>query len=65
MHRLTPALNKQIKHRNQLRLSGEFVPNWKDLSTWINQKGWEEEYPELHINGKSQKNLPPKIAVAR
>ena len=24
---------------------GAFVPEWKNLQTWINQKSWEEEIP--------------------
>ncbi len=34
----------QINQRDLLKKSGGFVPEWKHLSTWINQRCWEEEF---------------------
>ena len=39
---LLPFLEEQIKNRDILRGQGLFVPEWKHLQTWINQKAWEE-----------------------
>jgi len=40
---LFPATDNQIKVRELKRQKHEFVPEWKNLSTWINQRCWEEE----------------------
>lgn len=41
---LMDLLTCQINQREALRKSGQFVPEWKHLSTWINNRCWEEEY---------------------
>lgn len=47
---LQPALDYQIATRAKLKaIPGKFVPEWKNLQTWINQRCWEEEiegYPK-------------------
>lgn len=40
---LLECLEKQIQDRAVRSSSGGFVPEWKNLSTWINQRCWEEE----------------------
>lgn len=40
---LEPIIKKQIEHRRRKELKKEFVPEWKHLQTWINQRCWEEE----------------------
>jgi len=44
---LLPALEKEKKHRAKQTELKEFVPPWKNLSTWINQRCWEQEFPEV------------------
>lgn len=49
---LMPALLSQIGWRNK---KTGFIPEWKNLKTWINNRCWEEEpetIPEL-VQGKS------------
>ncbi len=41
---LLPALEKEILHKNKLKESNKFCPEWKNLSTWINQKCWTQEF---------------------
>jgi tmRNA-binding protein len=36
-------LSGQIQARERQKQKGEFVPHWKNLKTWINQRCWEEE----------------------
>lgn len=43
---LKPAIENQIKHSKILKGKNLFVPNWKNLKTWLNQRSWEEEIPE-------------------
>ena len=55
---LYDALAYQMNCREQKRTSGGFVPEWKNLSTWINQRCWEEEIATNNLsNGNNgQKN---------
>ena len=46
VNQLLPALEKEKKHREILLAKKEFIPNWKDLSTWINKKCWEQEFSD-------------------
>jgi hypothetical protein len=45
-------LQDQIRSREYLKQSGGFIPEWKNLQTYINQRSWEEEF---NIK-KSEKN---------
>ncbi len=60
---LLPALEKEISHKEQLQKAEEFCPPWKHLSTWINKKNWEQEFPEnisiniINKNGKRKKGI--------
>ncbi len=40
---LIPAVNAQIERRLKMSLVGKFVPEWKNLKTWLNQSCWTEE----------------------
>jgi hypothetical protein len=40
---LLPTLKNQISNRQILSNQNKFVPEWKNLQTWINQKCWEDE----------------------
>ena len=41
---LLSLLKTQISQREGLRQANQFVPEWKHLQTWINQRCWEDEY---------------------
>ncbi len=45
---LLPALLSQIKWRTT-QPEGNFIPNWKNLQTWINNRSWEEEHKVFHL----------------
>ncbi len=40
---LDPLLMCIANQKQALRIAGKFVPEWKNLSTWINQRCWEDE----------------------
>jgi len=40
---LTPSIKQQIQQNTTLAGAGKFVPNWKNMQTWINQRCWEVE----------------------
>ncbi len=43
---LQPALEKQFAIREKKTTYNQFTPEWKHLSTWINNRCWEEEETE-------------------
>lgn len=54
---LLPALEKEKQARKHEAAKDSWTPEWKNLSTWINKKCWEQEHPEFRttINGNSQR----------
>lgn len=48
----------QINIKDTMRAAGQFVPEWKNLKTWINQRCWEEEYT---MQEKRQGNRPINV----
>lgn len=44
---LIEIIKKQIECRKIRKSRDEFVPQWKNLKTWIHQRCWEEEPPEI------------------
>ena len=54
---LSDALNYQRSAREIKARSGGFVPEWKNLQTWINQKCWEEEIEINNISNGTKKNI--------
>jgi hypothetical protein len=46
VHLLSPALEKEKNHKSKSKSLGLFVPEWKNLKTWISQKCWEQEFTE-------------------
>jgi len=59
---ILPILSERLKYQNDCRFekaqNGGFVPEWKNLSTWINQKCWDEEIQIYNVpnekHGKQQ-----------
>ena len=39
---LITAINNQIRERKHLQSKNQFVPPWKNPSTWINQECWSD-----------------------
>ncbi len=54
---LNETLSLQKKNRDAKKLSGGFVPPWKNLGTWINQRCWEEEMAKDETPAKAQKTF--------
>lgn len=55
---LNNQLSKQIEVRSINKQNGVFVPEWKNLQTYLNQRAWEEE---LQISTKPQQNGKPEL----
>lgn len=47
---LEASIDKQITIRNEKIQQKQFVPPWKNLQTWINQRCWEEEFTITEID---------------
>lgn len=43
---LVPAIEKQIKHREECAEKEIWCPQWKNFKTWYNGKWWTEEIPQ-------------------
>lgn len=46
---LASALKNQIQWRKEMETAKMFVPDWKNLKTWINNRCWEEEKPKIEM----------------
>jgi len=44
---LKPALKAQIEHREKILIQRKWVPEWKHIKTWINNRCWEEEPEQI------------------
>ncbi len=51
---LMPALNKEIRYKEQQKTAGIFCAAWPHLQTWINQKRWETEFPIIAMPSKQK-----------
>lgn len=54
---LEDTIKNQILQRQKKKNNGDFVPEWKHLVTWINQRCWEEI---LDVEAKSVFVRPPQ-----
>jgi len=57
IHLLLPAIQKEKNYRLKSSEVVGWEPAWKNLSTWIKEKCWEQEFsevkPKVHLTGKS------------
>lgn len=49
--RMISAIGAQAEHRDRMLFAGQFVPEWKYPSTWINAQCWDDEIPEPKREG--------------
>lgn len=62
---LMPALQRLIEYNNAMQQSGQWTPNYANLSTWLYQARWEEELPTVHPTNnltEQPKTQTPKSA---
>lgn len=57
---LLPAIQREMQYHEDANAAGQFVPSYKHLKTWINQAGWDTEFPTIaHQQAtESQKTTP-------
>lgn len=51
---LSPALARLNEWRDRKKQLGQFVPEYANLSTWINQRRWEVEYEKVTENNETE-----------
>lgn len=51
---LMPALQRLEDYNAAAKAAGEWVPQWANLQTWINQRRWTEELPTMAAAGSTQ-----------
>lgn len=44
---LYTSIQAEIVHKEKLVAAGQFCPEWPHFSTWLNQRRWEQEFPEV------------------
>jgi len=54
---LMPALKKEVEYKESLKKQGKFCPVWKNLSTWINNSCWTQEFESQEIKSHSPISL--------
>lgn len=54
--KLMPALEALKDWRKKAKEHGQFVPEYANLQTWINQRRWESEFEKLNDNGEAMQN---------
>lgn len=56
---LKPSVESQISTRDSMTQNKvKFIPSWKNLQTWINNRCWEEETPDIEDH-KEAKTVDP------
>lgn len=43
---LLPALQREIGYHQTCQMTGKFCPEYQHLKTWINNRSWENVFPE-------------------
>lgn len=51
---LMPALQRLEDYNAAAKAAGEWVPQWANLQTWINQRRWTEELPTMAAAASTQ-----------
>lgn len=61
---LLPALDRLIEWHRGRRAAGQFAPEFKNLSTWLNNECWTEELPPVEQPLKQTQNGPRTTPVS-
>lgn len=48
------AIDAQRKHREHAKRTGQFMPEWKHPSTWLNGQCWLDEVPKVALPGEKE-----------
>jgi len=51
---MATAIQNQIDFRSKLKASGEFIPSWADLVTWINGERWNDKIEKQEEESKPE-----------
>lgn len=54
------AIEAQKRYRTEAKSTGEFIPQWKHPSTWLNQECWSDEIPS---HAELKNSQPPEICT--
>lgn len=59
--KLQPGLDYQNEARKRMKVKKMFVSEWRNLKTWIFNRGWEDEFPIMVINIETKKEVGRKL----
>ena len=57
------AISKEIEWHNEKKNSGNWVPEYPHLTTWINQRRWESEFENINENEDKQQNGSRQVYI--
>jgi len=60
---LESAIQREIEHKSKQKTAEKFCPEWKHFKTWINQRCWEQEFPDEDDNQLTHE-CAPEVAMA-
>ena len=60
---LESAIQREMEHKSSLQAAGKFCPGWKNFSSWIYQRCWEQEFPVEDENQLTHE-CDPDVAMA-
>jgi hypothetical protein len=59
---LDTAIEQEIAYRQRQKQQGKFVPEWKNLQTWINGKFWTQEFETTQK--PNEPTIPYRLTLA-
>lgn len=66
LEKLIPGLENEKRWRSVALQTKKFVPEWANLSTWINQRRWDQTMPKIEAHELTrEQNFELAIADAR
>lgn len=63
--KLSTIIDNQIEVRKKLEAAETFVAEWKHLSTWVNNRCWEDEYETVDETPKLSKQEEQELRFNR
>ena len=57
------AISEEIEWHNEKKNSGNWVPEYPHLTTWINQRRWESEFENINENEDKQQNGSRQVYI--
>ncbi|WP_188863005.1 hypothetical protein [Marinobacterium nitratireducens] len=57
-NKILTALEAQVAHRAEAKAAGQWMPQWKNPSTWLNGKCWDDELQPIETPQPNRRPTP-------